>query len=206
MKVLVTGGHGRMAEKLQSTDDITFYTPSRAELNLESFDSIDSYLENKSIEGLVLNAYHYLPEDVTLDNVRAIENEFSKAAKVNILSTVYLYKKLKDSLKFIVLLTTGLDPKFETNYIYYRNSKNNVVDLLERVYYIDKGVKTIFLHPGHMHDEYTYSQSALQLTKFISKIDDLKNLSTYGIFDKDKMQANLLENSRSYQTVEVIEL
>jgi hypothetical protein len=206
MNILVTGGHGRMAKKLKSTEDLKFYLPSRAELNLESFDSINNYLENKKIDGLVLNAYHYLPGDVTIDNIKVIENEFSKAAKVNILSTVYLYKKLKDNLKFIILLTTGLDPEFETNYIYYRNSKSNLVDLLERTYHIDKQVKTVFLHPGHMHDDYTYNQSALQLTKFISKIDDLKNLNTYGIFDKDKMQANLLENSRSYETVEIIEL
>lgn len=206
MRILVTGGKGRMARHLKSIDGLEFYTPGRDELDLESYDSIDKYLEDKSIDGLILNAYQYLPGQVNIENFRTIDKEFLKATQVNLLSTLYLYNKLKDSLKFIIFLSTGLDPQHETQHIFYRNNKASVSDMLERLAYCEDGVKTIFLHPGHMHDEYTYSQSASQVTKLVLKMEELKNLGTYGIFNKDKMEATLLANIKSYQTIGKVDL
>ena len=206
MRILVTGGQGRMARHLKSIDNLEFLTPGRDELDLESYDSIDTYLQDKTIDGLILNAYKYLPGQLNVENFRTVDKEFLKAVQVNLLSSLYLYNKLKDSLKFIIFLSTGLDPQHETQHIFYRNSKASVSDMLERLAYCEGGVKTIFLHPGHMHDEYTYSQSALQLTKLVLKVEELKNLGTYGIFNKDKMEATLLANIKSYQTIGRVEL
>lgn len=206
MNVLVTGGNGRMARHIVSSDTVKYLTPTREELNLELYTSVDNYLKDKIVDGLILNAFQYLPGEVTLDNFKFVEKEFIKATQVNLLSTLYLYLKLKSNLKFIIFLSTGLDPEHESNHIFYRNFKANVSDLLERLYYQDKLVKTIFLHPGHMHDDFTFSQSALQVSKLVDKIDQLDNLSTYGIFDKDKMQASKLANIKSYQTIETLQL
>lgn len=206
MNILVTGGNGRMARYIESTEDINFYTPGREELDLNSYDSIDKYLISKKIDGLILNGYQYLPGELTLDNFRNVTDQFIKATQVNLLSTLYLYEKLKETVKFIIFLSTGLDPEHETQHIYYRNSKASVSDMLERLAYTNNKVKTVFLHPGHMHDEYTYSQSAKQLIKLVCKIDSLDNLGTYGIFDKDKMQATKLANIKSYQNIGEIQL
>lgn len=206
MKVLVTGGKGRLASRLVSTTTVEFVKPSREELNLESFDSIDKFLSLHNIDGLVLNAFQYLPGEVTIENIRNINQEFIKATQVNLLGTLYLYLKLKDKLKFLIFLSTGLDPKREINHIYYRNNKAFVSDLLERISYKDNNVKTVFLHPGHMHDDYTFNQSALQLTKVIEKIDSFENLGTYGIFNKDKMEATKLANIKSYNTIGIVHL
>lgn len=206
MNILVTGGNGRMARHIQSTDKCTFFKPTREELNLESYDSIDAYLEGKNIEGLILNAFQYLPGQLTLDTFRTLDSEFLKATQVNLLSTLYLYRKLENSLKFIIFLSTGLDPKHENQHIFYRNNKNTVSDMLERLSYSENKVKTIFLHPGHMHDDFTFTQSALQVTKLAEKIDELDNLGTYGIFDKEKMRATKLASIKSYDTIGVVEL
>lgn len=206
MNILVTGGNGRMARHLKSTDNTTFFTPHRKDLDLESYESIDNYLHEKNIDGLVLNAFQYLPGEVTLDNFKAVDREFHRATQVNLLGTLYLYLKLKHNLKFIIFLSTGLDPEFETNHIFYRNNKANVSDLLERISYLEKKVKTIFLHPGHMHDDFTFEQSAIQVTKLIENIDKFKDLGTYGIFDKDKMEYRELKSIKSYETFNTIHL
>jgi len=206
MNVLVTGGNGRMARHLESNNNITYYSPGRDEMDLASYDSIDSYILDKQIDGLVLNAFQYLPSELNLDIFKAVEHEFLRATQVNLLATLYMYLKLKDNLKFIVLLSTGLDPVHETNSIYYRNNKANLGDLLERIYYVDKKVKTIFIHPGHMHDDYTFKQSAVQVTKMIENLDKFKNLGTYGIFEKDKMEYRELESIKSYHTLNTFEL
>jgi len=206
VNILVTGGNGRLAQKLRSTPDFNFLTPSREELNLSSYSSIDKFLEEKTVDGLILNAFHYLPSDIDLNNIKSFNEGFIESTKVNLLSTLYLYLKLNHNLKFIVFLSTGLDPIHESNHIFYRNSKAAVSDLLERLWYRDQKIKTIFVHPGHMHDDYTFSMSALQLVNLVSKIDELKNLTTYGIFDKDKMQAQELESIKSYHTVNVVDL
>lgn len=201
MNILVTGGNGRMARHFKSSDNIVFFTPHREDLNLESYDSMDTYLENKNIDGLVLNAFQYLPGEVTLENFRHVDKDFHRATQVNLLSTLYLYLKLKNSLKFIIFLSTGLDPVHETNHIFYRNNKASVSDLLERIAHLEKKVKTLFLHPGHMHDDFTFEQSAVQVTKMIENLDKFKDLGTYGIFEKDKMEYRELANIKSYETL-----
>ena len=206
MNILITGGNGRMARHLKSTDNTTFYTPHRTELNLESYDSIDNYLQGKEINGLVLNAFQYLPGKVTIETFKQQSEQFFKATQVNFLATLYMYLKLKDNLKFIIFLSTGLDPVRESNHIFYRNNKANVADLLERMSHLEKKVKTIFLHPGHMHDDFTYTQSAMQVTKMIENIDKFKDLGTYGIFEKDKIEYRELKNIKSYETLNVIKL
>ena len=206
MKVLITGGTGRMAKHIQSTPTTVLETPSKGNLDLSSYDSIDKYLINRSFDGLVLNAYQYLPGEVTLDNFRHVDNQFLKSTQVNLLGTLYLLLKLKQSLKFVVFMSTGLDPKIEKQHIFYRNSKAQISDLLERITYVGDSPKVIFLHPGHMHDEYTYTQSAKQVVKLIEKIDELDNLGTYAIFDKDKMEATQLANIKSYETINRLQL
>lgn len=206
MNVLVTGGNGRMARHLKSNDNLTYYSPGRDEMDLGSYDSIDEYISDRQIDGIVLNAFQYLPSELNLDIFKAVEHEFLRATQVNLLATLYMYLKLKDNLKFIILLSTGLDPVHETNSIYYRNNKANLGDLLERIYYVDKKVKTIFVHPGHMHDDYTFKQSAIQVTKMIENLDRFKNLGTYGIFEKDKMEYRELESIKSYHTLNTFEL
>lgn len=206
MNVLVTGGNGRMARHLKSNDNLTYYSPGRDEMELGSYDSIDEYLENKNIDGLVLNAFQYLPGEVTLENFRHVDKDFLKATQVNLLSTLYLYLKLKNSLKFIIFLSTGLDPVHETNHIFYRNNKANLGDLLQRINCVEEKVKTVFVHPGHMHDDYTFKQSAVQVTKMIENLDRFKNLGTYGIFEKDKMEYRELESIKSYHTLNTFEL
>lgn len=206
MKVLVTGGSGRMARHIQSNSKIELKAPSRDDLDLSSYDSIDNYLINRSFDGIVLNAYQYLPGEVTLDNFKQVDNQFFKSTQVNLLGTLYLMLKLKQSLKFVIFMSTGLDPKIEKQHIFYRNSKAQISDLLERMAYVDSNIKVVFLHPGHMHDEHTYSQSAKQVVKLIEKVDELDNLGTYAIFDKDKMEATQLANIKSYETINRIQL
>lgn len=215
MNILVTGGNGRMARHFESTDKLTYYLPSRQELDLSSLDSIDNYLnsnalkgllDSRPIQGLVLNAFHYPPGKVELDSIRKHYDSFLNATKVNLLATIYLYKKLKENLKFIIFFTTGLNPKSELSHIYYRNSKLSIIDLLERISYSDTEIKTLLVHPGHMHDEYTFKQSTLQVTKMIENLDEFKHLGHYGIFDKDKMEYRELESLTSYNTVKTIKL
>jgi len=206
MNVLVTGGNGRMARHLESTDKITFLKPNREELDLTSLDSIDNYISAHTIDGILLNAVHYPPGKIDLNNFRGQAESFFNATKVNLVATIYLYKKLQDSLKFISLMTTGLDPETALSHPYYRNSKMAVADMLVRLSYSDEVVKTFFIHPGHMHDDYTYKQSALQVAKMIEDTDKFKHLGHYGIFNKDVMQCKELYSLTSYDTVEIIKL
>ncbi len=206
MNVLITGGNGRMARHIESTDKITFLKPNRQELDLASLDSIDNYLNTHTVDGILLNAVHYPPGKIDLNNFRGQAESFFNATKVNLVATIYIYKKLQDNLKFISLLTTGLDPETELSSPFYRNSKMAVADMLVRLSYSDKKIKTFFIHPGHMHDDYTYKQSALQITKMIEDTDRFKNLGHYGIFNKDVMQCKELYSLTSYNTVEIIKL
>ncbi len=206
MNVLVTGGNGRMARHLESTDKITFLKPNREELDLTSLDSIDNYISANTIDGILLNAVHYPPGKIDMDNFRGQAESFLNATKVNLVATIYLYKKLQDSLKFISSMTTGLDPETELSSPYYRNSKMAQADMLVRLSYSDKKIKTFFIHPGHMYDDYTFKQSALQVTKMIEDTDRFKHLGHFGIFDKDKMECRELYSLTSYDTVEIIKL
>ena len=80
-----------------------------------------------------------------MDNFRGQAESFLNATKVNLVATIYLYKKLQDSLKFISSMTTGLDPETELSSPYYRNSKMAQADMLVRLSYSDKKIKTFFL-------------------------------------------------------------
>lgn len=212
MNILVTGGNGRMAKHFKSTDKIKFLTPGREELDLASQDSIDSYLKKQTpinfpaIDGILLNAVGYPPGKIDIFNFNGVTESFLNAAKVNLIATIHLYKRLEHQLKFIALMTTGLDPETELSSPYYRNSKMAVADLLTRLSFSETKIKTLFIHPGHMHDDYTFKQSALQVSKMFENIDKLKHLGHYGIFNKDKMECRELESLISYQTKDIIKL
>ena len=51
MRVLVTGGKGKIASNIHSTENITFLKPGREELDLSSVNSILNY--NEEIDGLM---------------------------------------------------------------------------------------------------------------------------------------------------------
>lgn len=207
MNILVTGGNGRMARHIKSSATVNYLLPGRQELDLGSFNSIDNYLQGKQIDGIILNGYEYPPtNEITLENIREFKDRFENSNRANTLGTLYLYLKLKNNLKFMFFLTTGLNPEKEPNFIFYRNSKASVADMLKRITFKDKKVKVVFIHPGHMHDDYTFKQSALQFEKLVEKVDTLENLACYAIFDKDKMKARKLESIFSYNTLETIEL
>lgn len=216
MKILVTGGTGKMARHIKSTQDLEFLLPSKRELNVGDYNSVQKYLkENKDIEGIVLNAVQYLPnigpggnintDNFTLEEYTKVKEASIEGLKVNLLPSLQFIYTLKDQLKFIILLSTGLDPILENNYVLYRNSKASIQDLLIRVANLDKHkeLKIISLHPGHMHDEYTFTQSAKQVVKFIENLDKMESCQTYGIFDKTKMQTTKIDG---YTQLEIIDL
>lgn len=218
MKVLVTGGTGRLAKNFISTDKIDFLLPGRLELDLSNFYSIDKYLEdNKDIVGVILNGVEYLPaiEDIqnnftnglTLDGYDKLSNSLTNGIRINNLAPLQIISKLKDKLKFIIHLSTGLDPIIENKHILYRNSKASTFDLINRVVNTEsyKDIKFIGIHPGHMHDSFTYLQSAKQLTKVVENLDRFEKGWIYGIFDKEKMEATKLEGF-TYTQLATIEL
>ena len=99
MNVLITGGNGRMARHIESTDKITFLKPNRQELDLASLDSIDNYLNTHTVDGILLNAVHYPPGKIDLNNFRGQAESFFNATKVNLVATIYIYKKLQEVTK-----------------------------------------------------------------------------------------------------------
>lgn len=215
MKVLVTGGEGRLAQKLKSDSGIEYLLPPKSKLDLQNYSSIDTYLQrNKNIEGIILNAIKYVPD---FNNTVAEESNFSKSEynklrdqsieglEINLLPIVQFMATLKNQLKFVILLTTGLNVKLDNNHILYRNSKNAMQDLIYRIIHTEgyESIKAISLHPGHMHDEYTYSTTAKQITAVLKNIHKLESCCTYALYDKTNMYVEKIVDQTTLERIQL---
>ena len=54
-----------------------------------------------------------------------------------------------------------------------------------------------------MHDEFTFTESAKQVVKFIENLNKMESCQTYAIFDKTKMQATKIDGCTHLETIEL---
>ena len=136
MRVLVTGGKGKIASNIHSTENITFLKPGREELDLSSVNSILSY--NEEIDGLIINGWKFHRDvfsqwgHLALDNGDWIEKlewlpgVWQQNQMVNYTSNQILLRKHHTTLKFIMFFNTDTSNR---KYHHYSNEKLMVNDL-----------------------------------------------------------------------------
>jgi len=65
MKILVTGGNGKLPKKLKELNGDKYLTPTKEELNLLDKESIKNFFEhNQDIEGIIFSATLYPGQDM----------------------------------------------------------------------------------------------------------------------------------------------
>jgi len=173
MKILVTGGQSKFGSSIKKIHGDIILNPGRDELDLESVESVKSYVgNNPDIDVIIFNAnqQHY-------SSLNTIE-EFSDEQKVDglyktfslqVISTGILLHAYKSTLKKVIGLTTGMVNEPETDsYVF---GKELMTMTLKRLSHLEefKEVNFIYMNPGGMNTEEEYDNHASLIMNWINK-------------------------------------
>ena len=173
MKILITGGGGKLAneiKRVKTTHDITY--ADKSQLNLSYFThrrQINNFCKNKYFDIVIGNANKYQAENVE-------EGTFNFEGPEVTLGHSYLITKLEKKPKFYINFTTTLSMIDE--YYFYRAVKTFNEDYFYRFFKSKyPNIKYFNIHPGHIDDENNRISASKLLFKFIDNIEsyDLLN-------------------------------
>lgn len=166
MKVLYTGGNGKLANQLKTLKTtLDIHYPSKAECNLLSIDSIQTYTNKNSQFDIVITGANQFPGGIEYVNCAS----FDIPAK-----HLVLIEKLKKKPKYFINLTTGLAQVDE--YYLYRAQKGYAEDLYVRYFGYDHNKETHFINffPGHIDSEILRNTIALKFLEMLENIETYK--------------------------------
>jgi len=190
MRVLVTGGKGKIASNIHSTDNITFLKPGREELELNSTESILNFTDReKDIDGLVINGWVFhsdmfnewglmsLKNDDYLDKLSWLPGKFQNHTQVNYFANQLLLRRYYKSLKFIMFFNTDTSNR---KYHHYSNEKLMINDLFCRLTKepFFNHIKYISAVPSAMVPEHLEGVGK-NIVDMISKLDTLVTRKEY---------------------------
>lgn len=164
MKVLYTGGNGKLANQLKTLEtSLDIYYPSKEECNLLSINSIQEYTKKNSEFDIVITGANQFPGDIEYVNCAS----FDIPAK-----HLVLIERLKRKPKYFINLTTGLQQTDE-HYL-YRAQKGFAEDLFIRYFGYTHNKETHFInfYPGHIDSE---TLRIIIATKFIEMLENIDN-------------------------------
>ena len=193
MRVLVTGGKGKIASNIHNTKNITFLKPGREELDLNSVNSILSY--NEDIDGLIINGWKFhsdvfnkwghlsLENGDWIEKLKLLPDSWKDNQMVNYTSNQILLRKYYTTLKFIMFFNTDTSNR---KYHHYSNEKLMVNDLFCRLtkepYF--KHIKYISAVPSAMIDKHLEGVGR-NIVNMIENLDTLITRKEYFVnFDE----------------------
>lgn len=188
MKILVTGGDGRLAKKLKSKNSDVFITPSKTELDLLNPNSIKDIVSMyPNVNGIILNAtirYNEL-DSLTTDDWFDVEvnNRLIEIFRLNVLASSQLTYSYQNSLKFVIGLTTGyIEPKSHIDCCEsYILGKDMLSSHLYRLSNKFKDTTILTINPGPMRNEGDFDYNANTLIKLIENINECESGKSYEI-------------------------
>lgn len=183
MKLLITGGEGKLAKKFKKVYGENCLNPSKSELNLLDASSIiDYYNNNKDINGILLNATLYPSSFYQFDDYfnEDVISGFINSFKLVAIGNQQLINLYKDKIKFVINVSSGATYKKRpygdhfgyklvktiSNFVIeeYSVNKNNLYD----------NIKLITVNPSHMETGEQYESQANLLFDIIKNIDECK--------------------------------
>jgi hypothetical protein len=183
MKILITGGDGKLAKKFKKVYGENCLNPSKSELNLLDKSSIINYYNNnKNIDGILLNATLYPSNFYEFDEFfnEHVINDFINSFKLVAIGNQQLINLYKDKVKFIINISSGATYKKRpygdhfgyklvktiSNFVIeeYSVNKNNLYD----------NIKLITFNPSHMETGEQYESQATLLLDIIKNINECK--------------------------------
>lgn len=183
MKILITGGEGKLAKKFKKVYGENCLNPSKSELNLLDVSSIINYYNNnKDIDGILLNATLYPSSFYQFDDYfnEDVINGFINSFKLVAIGNQQLINLYKDKIKFVINVSSGATYKKRpygdhfgyklvktiSNFVIeeYSVNKNNLYDT----------IKLITVNPSHMETGEQYESQATLLFDIIKNIDECK--------------------------------
>lgn len=183
MKILVTGGNSRFAKKLKEVGGDKYITPTKQELNLVDKASILRFYENnKDIDGIIFNAKNSGGEVFsTVEQWLDSNNEamLIDVLKLNYIATGLLVHLYKDSLKFVVGLSTGMinhdsKPQCCPVYIFEKEILKNTIERFSYTQHLE-GIKMFSINPGPMNTDQEYYNHAVKMDRIVSNLDLVEN-------------------------------
>ena len=171
MKILITGGEGKLANQLKKIDsNHSIYFANKKTLNLTNYNNIESFSKGKYFDLIIGNATKHsggIPPDYS-----SVE-----AFKIT-LGHSYLVYSLYKKPKYFINLTTNLNVIDE--YFFYRAIKTFNEDYYYRFFKIRyPDIKYFNIHPGHIDDK----QNRISASNLIySSID---NIDSYSFLNYD---------------------
>jgi hypothetical protein len=183
MKLLITGGDGKLAKQFKKIYGENVLNPPKSELNLLDANSIINYYNNnKNIEGILLNATLYPSsfyefEDYFNEN---IINNFINSFKLVAIGNQQLINLYKDKLKFIINISSGATYKkkpYGDNFGY--KLVKTISNFIIEEYSVNKqktydNIKLITFNPSHMETIEQYDSQANLLSNIIKNINECK--------------------------------
>ena len=183
MKILVTGGNGKLPKKLKELNGDKYLTPTKEELNLLDKESIKNFFEhNQDIEGIIFSATLYPGQDMIHtedwfndDNLKIINDSFN----LNYTAIGQLIHLYKDKLKFVIGLTTGMIDHSSQNqccplYILGKEVMKNTIERFSYNLQL-RHIKMFNLNPGPMNDSDEYHKHSIILDNMTNNIDKINS-------------------------------
>lgn len=199
MKILITGGEGKLAKKFKKVYGENCLNPSKSELNLLDASSIiDYYNNNKDINGILLNATLYPSSFYQFDDYfnEDVISGFINSFKLVAIGNQQLINLYKDKIKFVINVSSGATYKKRpygdhfgyklvktiSNFVIeeYSVNKNNLYD----------NIKLITVNPSHMETGEQYESQANLLFDIIKNIDECKTGYEYYPHDDSMSDIN----------------
>lgn len=172
MKILVTGGQSKFGSSIKKIHGDIILNPGKDELDLESVESVKSYVENNpDIDVIIFNANqkHYS----SLNTIEEFSDEqkvegLNKTFSLQVISTGILLHAYKSTLKKVIGLTTGMVNEPETDsYVF---GKEMLTITLKRLSHLEEfnNVHFIYMNPGGMSTEEEYDHHATLIMNWIN--------------------------------------
>ncbi len=192
MKLLITGGNGKLAKKFKEIYGDVVLNPSKTELNLLDTNSIINYYNNnKDIDGILLNATRYPSNFYNFDDYfnQNIIDDFIESFKLVAIGNQQLINLYKDNIKFAINISSGATYKKRPygDHFGYKLVKT-ISNFVIEEYSVNKNkiydnLKLIIFNPSHMETEEQYESQAKLLFDITQNIDKCENGFEYYPFN-----------------------
>lgn len=199
MRLLITGGNGKLAKKFKELNGDIVLNPSKEELNLLDTNSILKFYENhKDVDGIILNAtlypssFHEFHEFFDIN----ILNNLIDAFKLVAIGNQQLINLYKENIRFVINVSSGAtnNKRPYGDHFGYKLVKT-ISNFVIEEYSVNKNksydnIKLITFNPSHMEYEKEYESQAELLTKMVNQIDKFKTGKEYYPFNNGLSDIN----------------
>jgi len=190
MKILVTGGDGKFAQKLKNENPDLYLTPGKNELNIIDPMSIKNYGSVVSeVDGIILNANMGAPEPQDWFDDGQVK-PFRDMFDFYVVSTTRLIEQYAPNLKFVIGLTTGMVArKDRIGHSYpYIFGKELLTNHIFRLSCQDKykHIKMFNINPGPMMDDEGYEYHSKLMYDVVHNLEKYEDGELYSIRGGDK--------------------